>query len=67
MEMKTTETCLIAGAEILRVQGLEQLNGSLCHVVLGLQGFPTETKSAAKGVTCGTEWSFSLITVCTMY
>lgn len=44
----------IAGAEILRVQNVEQMNGSFSHIMLGLSGFMTENKTSKKSCR-GTE------------
>lgn len=64
MKIKNMDACLI-GEEMLRLQSMEQMRGSFCHVVQETLRFPNQNQSVAKGVSCGTEWSFSLITVCT--
>lgn len=60
MKIKNMDACLI-GEEMLRLQSMEQMRGSFCHVVQETLRFPNQNQSVAKGVSCGTEWSFSLI------
>lgn len=64
MKIKNTDACLIASEEMLRLQSVEQMKGSFCHVMQETLRLPNQNQSVAKGVSCGTEWLFSLITVC---
>lgn len=53
------------GEEMLKkLQSMEQMKGSSCHVVQEILRLPNRKQSVAKGVSWGTEWSFSLISVC---
>lgn len=65
MKIKNTHACLIASEEMLRLQSVEQMKGGFCHVMQETLSLPNQNQSVAKGVFCGTEWLFSLITVCT--
>lgn len=41
------------------------MKGSFCHVVQKTLRLPNQNQTVAKGVSCGTEWLFLLIMVCT--
>lgn len=65
MKIRHTDACLIAGEEMLRLQSIEQMKSSFCHVGQETLRLPNQNQSVAKVISCGTEWLFLLITVCT--